>query len=90
MGKSKKTDYDTIRTLKSIIRNQQKEIASLKKELNKLEANIPEDEYEQEEHVQQRESIPPSCPKCGAAALETPIGKFTLQRCTRCTWRARK
>lgn len=84
---------DVVKKLKEILREQNREIARLKKELGRRE-DVSE---EYKDLLKECDSMPiPTqtnkdlCPKCSSPSKSVPIGKFILIRCTVCKWRTRK
>ena len=99
MGKTRRQDTaettlkETIRELKSINRGQQKEIARLRKELDRrqdLSDDYQELLSETDGQKQAIRNAPQNCPKCSADVQASPIGKFLLVTCKECDWRQRK
>lgn len=92
---SERNDRLTIQKLKEIIRDQRKEIARLEKELNRRQ-DVSENyrdllEEEQARTVAAKPKPSSTCPECGAATFEVPIGQALLIRCTdrKCKFRKR-
>lgn len=85
-----KNDKDAIRELKAINRSQQKELARLRKELDRRQ-DLSDDYKEalmiaDEATKATKESKKSNCPDCGS---RVQVGEFILT-CTGCNWRKRK
>lgn len=101
MGKAKRCDTATdnpkatIQKLKAICRGQQKEIARLRKELDRRE-DVGEDYKELLLEAEESPKVPLSgtlclCPKCGNGTQATDLGaNIKLLRCVQCDWRTTK
>lgn len=87
------TYKDTIQKLKAVCRNQQKELARLRKELDRRE-DVSDDYKELLNDpvldVQVCSTLGTHCPQCSATVSKVVIGKFSLTRCNSCDWRIRK
>ncbi len=90
------TEQNTIKKLKHELKEKDKEISRLKKELRRRD-DVSEDYHALLDEVDDTDRRPTGiesksdgCPKCFALATKTNIGKFVLVRCTNCDWRQRK
>ena len=94
MGKSRrqntqteKSDRMIVKELRAIVRSQQKQLSTLKKQLMLTEyaSSEPDDLFD----VNSKSNLP-KCPQCENPMKEIDVGKFILFNCKPCNIRIKK